>query len=217
MDKPRDFKTTSEYRSYINSDEWQIRRRNRLLMDDFKCQKCGSARNLQVHHITYENFGHEDVATDLITLCGKCHDIIEYQKRVGDEQNQKEHDEWLAKIEADQINHERMKEIVDGFIKGCDENNMDFADGGEYNLCDYEVIKPLFNKYLERFDLSSLEDAKFPIMRIQTHFRNKRYIVIINLRQKGWSNAQIGREYNFSVKMLSKPTETLLTIIKGGN
>ncbi|MFR0799950.1 MAG: HNH endonuclease [Suilimivivens sp.] len=33
-------------------------------------------RSIQVHHITYRNLGHENVLTDLCTLCGSCHKKI---------------------------------------------------------------------------------------------------------------------------------------------
>lgn len=38
----------------------------------FVCEICGSAINLQVHHLTYEHFRSEPME-DLIVLCAKCH------------------------------------------------------------------------------------------------------------------------------------------------
>ena len=43
--------------------------------DGFKCVICGKAKNLNVHHITYENLGAEKVS-DLVTLCRDCHEDI---------------------------------------------------------------------------------------------------------------------------------------------
>ena len=50
-------------------------------MDGFKCARCGYPKALQVHHLNYNNIYHEDVANDLITLCKKCHEKIEDEKR----------------------------------------------------------------------------------------------------------------------------------------
>lgn len=60
------------YAKYINSLAWQDKRTKRLKRDGYKCQICGTGKNLTVHHITYERFGCEKM-TDLVTLCKKCH------------------------------------------------------------------------------------------------------------------------------------------------
>jgi len=65
-------KNSSEYQAYLNSNEWQETRRRIFERDNFRCVKCGESKNLQVHHITYENLGEEKDA-DLVTLCDKCH------------------------------------------------------------------------------------------------------------------------------------------------
>jgi len=69
---------------YYNTPEWAEKRNARLKLDGFKCAKCGFTRALEVHHINYERFMHEDVARDLITLCKKCHKEIEEQKKIQD-------------------------------------------------------------------------------------------------------------------------------------
>ena len=60
------------YRLYLDSDIWKKKRRERIEKDGFKCSVCGSAKNLNVHHITYERLGREDLE-DLVTLCRDCH------------------------------------------------------------------------------------------------------------------------------------------------
>ena len=70
-----------DYREYLKSDEWQKKRSERLKIDGYKCAKCGFTRALEVHHINYERIFHEDVSRDLITLCKKCHNEIEAQKK----------------------------------------------------------------------------------------------------------------------------------------
>lgn len=70
-----------EMKEYYQSSKWAEKRNARLKIDGFKCAKCGFTRALEVHHINYERFGDEDVHRDLITLCKKCHNEIEDQKR----------------------------------------------------------------------------------------------------------------------------------------
>ena len=37
-------------KEYLKSKEWQSKRIERLRMDDFRCCRCGSPHNVQVHH-----------------------------------------------------------------------------------------------------------------------------------------------------------------------
>ena len=67
-------------KNYYSSPAWAAKRTERLKIDGFRCAKCGFTRALEVHHINYDRFGHEDVSRDLITLCKKCHSEIEAQK-----------------------------------------------------------------------------------------------------------------------------------------
>ena len=66
---------------YYNSPEWAAKRNERLRLDGYRCAKCGFTRALEVHHINYERLFQEDVSRDLITLCKKCHNEIEAQKK----------------------------------------------------------------------------------------------------------------------------------------
>ena len=60
------------YHEYMESDEWKAVRGKRMKLDHFQCTMCGTAKNLTVHHITYDRLGREDM-DDLITLCKGCH------------------------------------------------------------------------------------------------------------------------------------------------
>ncbi len=59
----------------MQSDKWRKKRKDRIKLSGGKCQKCDSNKNLQVHHKTYEKFGHEDLR-DLATLCRDCHESV---------------------------------------------------------------------------------------------------------------------------------------------
>lgn len=70
-----------EYNQYITSAAWEAKKEERKKVDGYRCVCCGRSeehtrRGLQVHHITYERLGHENVYTDLCTVCGSCHKKI---------------------------------------------------------------------------------------------------------------------------------------------
>ena len=74
----------TDYASYIGSPAWRIKRAARLQRDGGKCVVCG-ARAVNVHHITYENLGDENVRRDLVSVCRACHtrlDAIERAERL---------------------------------------------------------------------------------------------------------------------------------------
>lgn len=64
------------YKEYLETEEWKKTRGKRLAIDKYQCKFCGSKENLQVHHLSYNNIGNEDVEADLITLCKPCHESI---------------------------------------------------------------------------------------------------------------------------------------------
>lgn len=66
---------STEYRQYLQGPEWDKRRREALRLADYRCEKCGEARPLQVHHLTYQRIFNESQA-DLQALCFPCHEWI---------------------------------------------------------------------------------------------------------------------------------------------
>jgi 5-methylcytosine-specific restriction endonuclease McrA len=44
-----------------------------LERDHWRCQNCGSLRNLQVHHRELRSHSGSDTGANLITLCDLCH------------------------------------------------------------------------------------------------------------------------------------------------
>jgi 5-methylcytosine-specific restriction endonuclease McrA len=44
-----------------------------LRRDGWRCQCCGSMRNLQVHHMQSRSLLGDDTEENLITLCDQCH------------------------------------------------------------------------------------------------------------------------------------------------
>lgn len=61
-----------KYLIYLSSEEWILKRDERLIIDNHKCIVCGIAHHLQVHHLNYDNIYNEKMS-DLVTLCKMCH------------------------------------------------------------------------------------------------------------------------------------------------
>jgi hypothetical protein len=75
----------TEYRTYLNSSQWQKRRRVFLAKND-SCARCQIPRwlaeiaynqDLNVHHISYANLGAESW-DDLEPLCRRCHEVEKF-------------------------------------------------------------------------------------------------------------------------------------------
>jgi 5-methylcytosine-specific restriction endonuclease McrA len=60
------------HREYLRSRGWKERRRLALRRAANRCQDCGAAGKLDVHHRTYRRWGNE-LPNDLRVLCAKCH------------------------------------------------------------------------------------------------------------------------------------------------
>lgn len=64
------------YSKYLQSAEWQNRRKGALRRAGYRCQLCSNKDSiLDVHHRTYKRLGDEH-NSDLIVLCRECHDIF---------------------------------------------------------------------------------------------------------------------------------------------
>jgi hypothetical protein len=72
-----------EYDQYINSAQWRNISALMKKIAGNKCVHCQrSSSKLEVHHLTYERFGHERM-TDLVVLCEACHEAAD-KKRVAE-------------------------------------------------------------------------------------------------------------------------------------
>lgn len=67
----------TDYTTYIQSEQWKAKARQRLEIDNYKCVMCGAhgtqSNPLNVHHMNYKRLGDENIDTDLATLCDCCH------------------------------------------------------------------------------------------------------------------------------------------------
>ena len=60
------------YAQYLKTAQWAAIRKSVLERDNHRCRDCISTEGLQVHHLTYENRGHEELK-ELVTVCRACH------------------------------------------------------------------------------------------------------------------------------------------------
>jgi 5-methylcytosine-specific restriction endonuclease McrA len=57
----------------LDAENYSELRNQVLARDGWRCQSCGSARNLQVHHLRARSKLGDDALQNLISLCADCH------------------------------------------------------------------------------------------------------------------------------------------------
>jgi len=57
----------------LNPEEYTVVRNKVLARDGWRCQDCGAAKDLQVHHLKPRSRLGGDVMHNLIALCVSCH------------------------------------------------------------------------------------------------------------------------------------------------
>ena len=71
-----EFEKPVSYSDLLKSFRWRIKRQEILRRDNFRCVKCGTGRNLCVHHKRYQGLPWEVADEFLQTLCKDCHDAL---------------------------------------------------------------------------------------------------------------------------------------------
>ena len=84
------------YETYMKSESWRDKRRQRVILDDYRCRLCdhdGTLWRLEVHHrpSSYAKIPNESMLHDLITLCTRCHDAVTNAIR-GDRYQRRSHE-----------------------------------------------------------------------------------------------------------------------------
>ncbi len=62
------------YSEYLQSAWWQNKRKEKLKSVNYRCNRCGSQAELQVHHLHYRSLWKEK-NNDLEVLCKTCHQV----------------------------------------------------------------------------------------------------------------------------------------------
>lgn len=88
---------SEQYQNYLKTQAWQNKRLERLKIDGGKCCMCGKpvgTGDWHCHHLHYRTVEHENVLTDICTLCNRCHELIHnYYDRPGGLQTAKSRSE----------------------------------------------------------------------------------------------------------------------------
>lgn len=90
------------YETYMQSDAWKALRETMIDITEGCCERCDATEDtvtLEVHHLTYERLGHEDL-DDLEVLCPTCHVAADIER---DEETKatlewKRLDGWATKV-----------------------------------------------------------------------------------------------------------------------
>ena len=71
---------TLTYAEFLQTLYWRVIAAYKRKLEGYKCEVCGSTKNLNVHHRTYIIHGVEHdsevIEKDLMLLCGKCHQEV---------------------------------------------------------------------------------------------------------------------------------------------
>ena len=58
----------------LDPEQYRTLRNEALKRDGWRCQNCGSLKELQVHHVKARSALGDDMPDNLITLCMTCHE-----------------------------------------------------------------------------------------------------------------------------------------------
>lgn len=70
----------AKHDAYLRSPAWQAKRADYRRNRKWACLICGAKRGIQLHHLTYDRLGDEDL-DDLVPLCQGCHVIVHEHAR----------------------------------------------------------------------------------------------------------------------------------------
>lgn len=194
----------------MQSPMWQNLRSQRLRIDGFKCQRCGSYDRLQVHHLRYDlNFGMENPYTDLVTLCEKCHEEIEKEKRMHREEVkaywESQRDRWEKEKEERIASHKHHQDLIRQFIEEHRSDDTSNVGKGKKNYCNLDVLKSVFYPWMRAHGAEEFDDGYIPgTAQVQEYFRNRKYEVILYLMLQGLSEWQIQKKTGFTSSMIHK-------------
>lgn len=68
----REDERRAEYENYIHSPKWREKRRQVMERCGGVCEGCKIKKAVQVHHLTYDNFG-DELLFQLVGVCADCH------------------------------------------------------------------------------------------------------------------------------------------------
>ena len=64
-----------DYKQYLASREWRVKRNEVIELNNGICERCASRPIQDIHHLTYERIGQERIS-DLMGVCRPCHEYL---------------------------------------------------------------------------------------------------------------------------------------------
>lgn len=83
LNRAAEYQRRREYAAYLQSPAWAVKRAKVLARCGGRCEGCGEAAKLEVHHLTYAHFGAEFLF-ELVGLCAECHARIHPARNADD-------------------------------------------------------------------------------------------------------------------------------------
>ena len=145
------------------------------------CVNCGSTDDLNYHHIVPLSMGGQDVISNMVCLCGKCHDLIHYDSR-GKISHSKAAREGIKAAKArgvhfgkKPINYERVMMLI---AKHSTQFN-DIHDSGyelftEKEIMDMAGIKSVCYCKCKRMLIGHMNASEWPFDWDKPRFQSKR-------------------------------------------
>ena len=192
---------SKEYRMYMGSALWSKKRNARIRIDGSRCVICGSDHDLNVHHLTYRNFMHENVQQDLVTLCITCHMMLHRIK----EQSKDQYQEYK---EADKRYQGHRKDLLIRILHRLiivEIWQRDISAGGDVRIFDSgkkmignltRILQLIYPDL--RYDLSILGDE------VKDDLGVFRSALVVQSYRAGASQSQVARQYNMKVINVQK-------------
>ena len=69
-----------DYQKYLASREWRLKRQEVIQRYGNVCWRCQDAPIENIHHLTYERVGHEEM-DDLMGVCRPCHEYLSAERK----------------------------------------------------------------------------------------------------------------------------------------
>jgi len=73
-------------RLHLDIEQYNQLRQEILRRDGWRCQRCGTRSNLEVHHQEFRSHCGDDSEENLITLCASCHEQVHRNRQRSIEQ-----------------------------------------------------------------------------------------------------------------------------------
>lgn len=140
------------YKDYLKTEHWKSVKEEFGEKNPRRCYFCGSNFNLNLHHITYDRLGKEDLS-DLVWLCRRCHKYTHFSKESDVVKK------WLERIRLKRVKaaqYPKPKKTLTSYLQGQRRN----YKGWRRHLYKMRQPKPKSKNYAGLFTWKAEEVRK---------------------------------------------------------